>query len=117
MEIGKGLLAQADQARMTNKNWLGKHYLYFIFDEDCNAIKIGVSNNVYQRLKKIKVDNIHSLKILKIIEYQGYGWKEAACKSRAAESEAHKIFKDYQIRNEWFRYEGKLKSFIEKING
>jgi len=108
------LLERINQ-RPTKKVWLGRHYLYFILDETCNAVKIGVSINVNQRFKNLQGDNPHSLKILKIIEFKGYDWKTAACKSRRLESKTHEKFKDYQIRREWFRYEGKLRNFIEQL--
>ena len=117
MIIGKNLLRRIDQEPPKKKYRLERHYLYFILDVTCNAVKIGISNNVNQRLNRLQGENLHSLKILKIIGFKGYDLKEASDNSRLFEIETHEKFKDYNIRREWFRYEGKLREFVEQING
>jgi hypothetical protein len=83
------------------------NHLYFMESEF--GIKIGVSKNVNNRLKQIKV-YAPSAKIIKIINYAG-----------KFESNIHKKFESVNIKNnpiigiEWFLKSDDLMSFIEEL--
>ena len=97
------------------------HYIYFILDTEYNAVKIGVSKNAKDRLKGLQSSNLHPLQILKTIKFMGTGGNEKEAQAAATvagfkqEKELHAIFDNYLIRNEWFKHEGMLKKFIEKL--
>jgi len=72
-------------------------------------------------LKRLRSTNLHPLRLLKAIKFIGIGTykKEALTAARRLgleqESKTHEKFKKYRIQNEWFKYEGTLKKFIEKL--
>ena len=93
-----------------------RHYIYFILDVEYGAVKIGISVNVKKRLKAIQSHNLHPLKILKTIRCE-YAVSKIPAKSlsRSYEQKIHEIFQDQRLTGEWFKYEGVLKEFIEKL--
>lgn len=97
------------------------HYIYFILDTEYNAVKIGVSRNTKDRLKSLQSANLHPLQILKTIKFIGINSDEREAQAAATiagfkrEKELHATFDNYLIRNEWFKHEGILKKFIEKV--
>ena len=119
MEIGKKLLEEIK--KNTKNGVLGRrscyrHYIYFILDIEYDAVKIGISVNVKGRLKAIQSHNLHPLKILKTVRCEYLISKiPANSLSRSYEQRIHKVFQDQQITGEWFKYEGVLKKFIEKL--
>jgi len=98
-----------------------EQYLYFILDIEYNAVKIGITKDTGDRLKRLRSTNLHPLQLLKAVKFIGTGArrKEAQTAARRLgleqESKTHEKFKKYQIQNEWFKYEGVLKQFIEKL--
>lgn len=81
---------------------LDREDAYFILDEKSNAVKIGISWFIEKRLRAIQSCNPNKLKIIAIIP----------C---GDENELHCKFEDFWIHGEWFKYEGELKSYIEKL--
>lgn len=78
--------------------------VYFIRNGHKGAVKIGVTANLSGRLSALSHPMMKELKLLGTIE-GGYG----------AEKEMHKRFAEYRIKGEWFKFEGKLKEFVESL--
>ncbi|TAG60665.1 MAG: hypothetical protein EAZ28_06365 [Oscillatoriales cyanobacterium] len=81
-------------------------WVYFIFDEDNQAIKIGRSTNPLHRLSELQVGNSKSLGLLKIID----GGAEL-------EHKLHKKFKYLRLKGEWFKATQELLQFIDSREG
>lgn len=82
-------------------------FVYFLQIED--KIKIGFANGVHpdailKRIKQYRAAIPHPNKEIKIAKYVRGNLKK--------EKGFHRIFEEYNITNEWFRYEGKLKDYI-----
>ncbi len=78
---------------------LGKVY-FFVCAE--LYVKIGWSTDVLGRLQKVRSTNPFPLRVAHITAGQ-----------KAEESNFHSRFAAYRHHLEWFRYEGKLKEFLE----
>ena len=74
--------------------------IYFI--QCADFIKIGFSTNVHRRFYTIQNGNPHTLTILKTIP----GTKED-------EKRFHKRFAHLRVRNEWFKFTGSLKKYLD----
>lgn len=82
--------------------------VYFILDEKSNAVKIGASYLAEDRLRAIQTSNPNKLRVIAIIS----PWEMEA---ENIEEVIHNQFEEYCIRGEWFKYEGKLKNFIQNL--
>lgn len=83
-------------------------FIYFIFNQDSNAIKIGKAKNIAKRLKALQSATPAKLKILKIIDVK------AGKEARKIEKSFHSQFKHLKLIGEWFKYETELRYFIEQ---
>lgn len=86
-------------------------FVYCIFDEKSNAVKIGKANNIDERLADLQTGNSNSLKLIGCVE----------CKSEEhsfwLEKKLHKKFKHLLIRGEWFVYDVQIfESFLSDKN-
>ncbi len=82
-------------------------FVYFIYNSDSQAIKIGQAKDVQKRLDNLQVANPVELKLLKKIALQDLP------SARRLESELHDRFSDLHIHGEWFRAEPLLIDFID----
>ena len=78
---------------------IAKGDLYFIRCGD--AVKIGRTTNIVERLRNMQVNSPHEIDCLLLL--RGQGKHEAAC---------HKRFAAYRVRGEWFRLSDELNSAI-----
>lgn len=85
-----------------------KEFIYFILNTDSNAVKIGRTKNVAKRLNSLQVANPVELRVLKTLEVDS--GKEA----QDTEELLHNEFSDLRLRGEWFKFDCKLRDFIEK---
>ena len=73
--------------------------VYFILDEKSNAVKIGKSNNIKERLLDLQTGNPNTLKVLRYVK----------CKSEESsfhlEKQYHKKFEHLHMIGEWFNYD------------
>jgi len=80
--------------------------VYFILDKKSNAVKIGKSNNIEERISDLQTGNSNPLIVENFIE----------CKSEEHsfefEKELHKKFEHLNIRGEWFKYDSDLIDYI-----
>ena len=77
--------------------------VYFFLHRKYNAVKIGYTSNVDERLSDIRTGcPVHSdIKLL--FWFRG---------SREEETEFHRRFRMYRMDGEWFALEGELKDFV-----
>jgi hypothetical protein len=80
-----------------------KELVYFIRDVGANAIKIGQTSNLAARFQNLKTGTSGELEILGVIIGEV-----------GLESALQEKFRHCKIRNEWYRSEPDLLSFIEK---
>ena len=80
-------------------------YIYFIYSEESNAVKIGRAKNVEKRLKTLQTANPHELKVIKTFKVKG---GKAA---KELESSLHQKFDNIRLSREWFKAEQELFNF------
>ncbi len=84
-------------------------FIYFIFNADSNAIKIGKAKNVYKRMKSLQTATPAYLKLLKIID------EKAGKEARDTEQSLHRQFKHLKLLGEWFKFNDELQEFIRQL--
>ncbi|WP_319422415.1 GIY-YIG nuclease family protein [Pleurocapsa sp. FMAR1] len=84
-------------------------FIYFIFNADSNAIKIGKAKDVYKRMKSLQTGTPVYLKLLKIID------KKAGKEARDTEQSLHRQFKHLKLLGEWFKFNDELQEFIRQL--
>ncbi|MFY8299494.1 GIY-YIG nuclease family protein [Pseudoalteromonas sp. SS15] len=85
--------------------------VYFVLDKNKSLLKIGVSKDVFLRLRTLKSKFTKDLEVLSVIKYGGV----------SLESRLHKHFKALKadtkgIGNEWFYFKKELHDFILELN-
>ena len=83
------------------------HFVYFIQNEDSNAIKIGRARDLSKRMKALQTSSPAQLKLIKAIQVDS--GKEA----EALEKLLHQQFKQIRLAGEWFKAEAELLEFIQ----
>jgi hypothetical protein len=76
-----------------------KSFVYLIHDETSNAVKIGRSNSVHQRLKELQISNPNKLVVLCVIPCI------SESHSKEVEIDLHHEYSKYHKRGEWFHYD------------
>lgn len=77
--------------------------LYFVAAG--NAVKIGRTKNMAQRMRHIQAHNHEKAECLLLLE--GQGWRER---------EYHKLFADFRVNGEWFRRCPEIEDEIERLS-
>jgi hypothetical protein len=85
------------------------HFVYFIFNEESNAIKIGHAKDISKRLKALQTSSPAPLKLLKSIHLEGV--KTAKEREKAL----HQQFSELHLSGEWFRAEPALMDYISQL--
>lgn len=85
------------------------HFIYFIFNADSDAIKIGRAKNVSKRLKALQTSSPALLGLLKTIPVEGL---EAA---QMLERSLHQQFQSLRLNGEWFKAAAQLRQYIEDL--
>ena len=85
------------------------HFVYFIFNEDSNAIKIGIAKNLARRMMSLQTSSPAILRLIKSIQVGGS--KEAA----ELEKSLHKQFAQLRLAGEWFKAEASLLEYISQL--
>lgn len=83
------------------------HNVYFMYCQQANAIKIGVARDLAKRLVSLQIGNPYLITPLAYIECPN---KSSAIK---LEQQLHLKFKELNIRGEWFKFGGELKSYLK----
>lgn len=85
---------------------MSKRKTYLIQCGKYGAIKIGsTKNSISSRLKTIQSNCPYKLNLLYVLEGKTF-----------SEKRLHKTFNNLRIHGEWFKFSGKLKSFIKNPN-
>jgi len=84
------------------------YFVYFILNEDSNAIKIGLAKDVNKRLTALQTSSPAHLKLIKTIQTNG------ADAARQLEQSLHEKFDGLRLAGEWFRVDEMLMEYVEK---
>lgn len=79
-------------------------YIYFVYAEEVNRVKIGIANNAEQRLKDLRVGSPCELELLATFKDDQ--------PNNLLENYLHGKFKKYRLHGEWFEYSDEIKNFI-----
>jgi hypothetical protein len=82
------------------------HFIYFILNEDSNAIKIGRARDLGKRMKALQTSSSAQLKLVRSIQVNGS--KEAEMLEKAL----HRQFREIRIAGEWFKANAELLEYI-----
>jgi hypothetical protein len=85
------------------------HFIYFIFNADSNAIKIGRARNVSKRLRTLQTSSPAALKLLKTIPVEGLA------AAQALELSLHQQFQVLRLNGEWFRADKVLREYVDSL--
>ena len=79
-------------------------FIYFLYAEKANTIKIGITTNLKERFFRLQNACPEDLYLLKVIDGDA---KE--------ENRLHKMFRKYKAHSEWFTLNPELLDFIESL--
>lgn len=82
-------------------------YVYFIFNPDSDAIKIGMAKNVQGRLNSLQTSNAAQLELLAFIKV------ESIKAARELEQYLHQQFAEFSLRGEWFESNPQILEYIQ----
>jgi hypothetical protein len=85
-------------------------YVYFVFNPDSDAIKIGIAKNVPGRLNSLQTSNAAKLELLALVKVENI---KAA---RELEQYLHQQFAEFSLRGEWFKSNPQLLEYIHNKN-
>jgi predicted GIY-YIG superfamily endonuclease len=85
------------------------HFVYFISNEDSNAIKIGIARNVQKRMMSLQTSSPAKLKLMKSLQVDGS--EEAQKQERLL----HQQFSAIRLNGEWFKADTVLLEFIDQL--
>ncbi len=85
------------------------HFIYFILNEDSNAIKIGRAKDLAKRMNALQTSSPAKLKLIKSVQVAG--GKEA----HELEQSLHKKFSEIRLAGEWFKAEASLLDYIGQL--
>ncbi len=80
-------------------------FVYFIYNQDSNAIKIGWAGNVQTRLAELQTASPIKLKLLKTIQLESH------TEAQSLEKQFHRHFAHLKIQGEWFKADSALHEF------
>lgn len=84
-------------------------YVYFIFNPECNAIKIGFAKDVLKRLAALQTSSPGQLELLGVIKTQ------SARTAKQLEGTLHQQFAQLHISGEWFKAEKALLNYLIEV--
>lgn len=85
-------------------------FIYFVLNQDSNAIKIGRTKNVKKRLRTLQTASPAKLKLIKSIRVEG-----SAADAQKLEQSLHKQFNDFRLSGEWFEASDSLLDYISRL--
>lgn len=81
-------------------------YIYFIKSVKLNLIKIGMTDNIHNRMNGLKNGSPDELMLLKIIR---------ANATYPTDHAVHELFPHLRVHGEWFRWSSDLQHFMEQL--
>lgn len=85
------------------------HFIYFILNEDSNAIKIGRAKDLAKRMNALQTSSPVKLRLIKSVQVEGV--KEA----HELEQLLHRQFNEIRLAGEWFKAEANLLEYINQL--
>lgn len=85
------------------------HFIYFILNEDSNAIKIGRAKDLAKRMNALQTSSPAKLRLIKAVQVEG--GREA----HELEQSLHKKFSEIRLAGEWFKAEANLLEYISQL--
>ena len=85
------------------------HFVYFILNEDSNAIKIGRAKDLAKRMKALQTSSPAILRLIKSVQVEGS--KEA----HELEQSLHRQFSETRLAGEWFKADANLLDYISQL--
>lgn len=85
------------------------HFVYFILNQDSNAIKIGRAKDLEKRMKALQTSSPAKLKLIKFIQVEG------SEKAQELEQLLHQQFGGIRLAGEWFKAEENLLEYISSL--
>jgi hypothetical protein len=85
------------------------HFVYFVFNEDSHAIKIGRAKDLDKRMKALQTSSPAQLKLLKSVQV------DSAEAAQEREASLHQQFQDMRLTGEWFKAEAALLEYIDQL--
>lgn len=85
------------------------HFIYFILNEDSNAIKIGRAKDLAKRMNALQTSSPVKLRLIKSVQVEG--GKEA----HELEQLLHRQFNEIRLAGEWFKAEANLLEYINQL--
>ena len=79
--------------------------VYVIYNPHSEAVKIGYSTDIENRMAYIQIYNPCPLELLHVIEGVGIG----------VEREMHRNLEKYRIHGEWFEWNTTVKNIVKKV--
>lgn len=76
--------------------------IYFVFDPEKDHVKIGFSRSMRNRMYELRCRVGHHVRMLAVMP--GGVMDERAL---------HRLYREYHVEGEWFRYEQPIKDFVE----
>ena len=84
-------------------------FVYFIFNEDSNAIKIGWAKDLDKRMRALQTSSPATLKLLKSVQVEG------VVVAQELERSLHRRFHANRLSGEWFKAEGELLEYVNHL--
>jgi hypothetical protein len=85
------------------------HFVYFILNEDSNAIKIGRAKNLARRMMSLQTSSPAKLRLIKSVQVA------AAKEAQELERALHQQFREIRLAGEWFKAEANLLEYISQL--
>ncbi|RCJ23529.1 helicase [Nostoc sp. ATCC 43529] len=85
------------------------HFVYFILNQDSNAIKIGRAKDVAKRMKSLQTSSPAQLKLIKIVQV------DSMEEAQELEQSLHKQFSEIRLAGEWFKAQANLLEYINQL--
>jgi T5orf172 domain len=83
------------------------HFIYFVLNEDSNAIKIGRARDLGKRMKALQTSSPARLKLIHCIQV------DTSKEAEALEKSLHQQFNSIRLAGEWFKAEAELLVHIQ----
>lgn len=82
-------------------------FCYFFGNRKQGVVKIGVTKDMFRRLKEVQTGFPYNLKILGYIESR---------KPLKTESKMHQYYRRFNLRGEWFRLTDRIEEFLDELD-
>ncbi len=81
-------------------------YIYFIKAVSLNRVKIGMTENIHQRIINLKANSPDELELLKVVRTNS---------TYPTDHAIHALFSHLRVRGEWFSLTSEMQNFIEQL--